>query len=198
MSLRGKEWCHWNSVKREIERQAAFRSYCFAHWGEKALLWVHLVMRSGFLICCQIPAGHIYQLNVGVCFFCNRILLCSPGWPWTCILPHWSLKTTGVQDHIWPILGSLNSQTQLFNSLQRTQKWTKAPGSFSNSPTGPELPFGSLSVWRLICIQPWCETSQDSFSSILSLSKSLGTARADTELTSCPHLLQPSPIPAQR
>lgn len=88
LQLRDRQWHHCNSLKKAAERHAALRSSSFGHWDETASLWNHLVLRPGLLMGCQLPPGHTTFLDVGVCFLWNRLLLRSPGWPWTCILPN--------------------------------------------------------------------------------------------------------------
>lgn len=193
LQLRDRQRHHCNSVKKETKRHSVFHSYSWGHWGETALLWVHLVLRPGFPMCYQLPPGHTTSLDVVVCLIWNRLLLCSPGWPWTCILPEFISQEHRCAApnlaHPWHFF--LTQQTHLFNDFQRTQKWVKTPATFGNASIHPELtsferrPFP---VWRIICIQPWYPSSLDFFCCVLSLSRCHGTALAGTELTSCPHL----------
>lgn len=192
LQLRDRQSHHCNSVKKETERHSVVHSYSWGHWSETALVWVHLVLRPGLPMCYQLPLGHTTPLDAVVCFLWNRLLLCSPGWPRTCILPDFISQEHRCAApnlaHPWRFL---TRQTHLFNDFQRTQKWVKTPATFGNPSIHPELtsferrPFP---VWRFICVQPWYPSSWDFSCCVLSLSHRHGTASAGAELTSCPHL----------
>lgn len=115
LQLRDRQWHHCNSVKKETKRHSVFHSYSWGHWGETALIWVHLVLRPGFPMCYQLPPGHTTSLDV-VFLIWNRLLLCSPGWPWACILPEFISQEHRCAApnlaHPWHFFNSANSPVQ--------------------------------------------------------------------------------------